>query len=93
MAILIVFSLTGFSVIFVEELILNLLGVPKEIPDWLRVLLFLLVTLPVYQLLLLFYGFMFGQYRFFLSFIKRFFSRLFFRKNKAKADVKNQKQD
>ncbi len=89
-AILIVFSLTGFSVVFIEEWILSALGVPKEIPNWLHVVLFLLITLPVYQLLLLFYGFLFGQFKFFLEFEKRFFNRIFFR-NKEKP--KNQKQD
>jgi hypothetical protein len=75
--ILLVFTCTGFSVLYVEEWILALLGVPKEIPDWLRVLLFIVITLPVYQILLLFYGFLFGQFRFFFAFEKRFFSRIF----------------
>lgn len=75
--ILLVFTCTGFSVLFVEEWLMRLLGVPKDIPDWLRVLLFVVVTLPVYQLLLLFFGLIFGQLRFFLDFEKRFFIRIF----------------
>jgi hypothetical protein len=78
--ILLVFSCTGFSVLYVEEWILSLLGIPKEIPDWLRVLLFVIITLPVYQILLLFYGFLFGQFRFFYEFEKRFFKRIFGRR-------------
>lgn len=78
--ILMVFACTGFSVLYVEEWILVLLGVPKDIADWLRVLLFFLITLPIYQILLLFFGFIFGQFRFFLAFEKRFFSRIFGRK-------------
>lgn len=89
-AILVVFSLTGFTVIFIEEWVLSALGVPKEIPNWLQVVLFLLITLPVYQLLLLFYGFIFGQFKFFLEFEKRFFNRIFFRK-KEPQEPKNQK--
>lgn len=92
-AILVVFSLTGFSVIFIEAWILRVLGVPKEIPAWLHVVLFLLVTLPVYQVLLLFYGFIFGQFRFFLEFEKRFFTRIFFGKKENGQKSKNQKKD
>ena len=82
--ILIVFSCTGFSVLFVEEWLLNFLGVPKDIPDWLRVLLFIVITLPIYQVLLLFYGFIFGQFKFFWAFEKKFFKRIFFRKSSNK---------
>jgi hypothetical protein len=74
--ILLVFTCTGFSVLFVEEWLLQVLGVPKDIPDWLRVLLFVVITLPVYQVLLLFFGLIFGQFRFFYNFEKRFFSRI-----------------
>ncbi len=75
--ILLVFTFTGFSVLIVEEWITNFIGVPKEIPDWQRVLLFVVVTLPIYQVLLLFFGAIFGQFRFFLDFEKRFFRRIF----------------
>jgi hypothetical protein len=35
------------------------------------------LILPVYNVLLLFYGAIFGQFRFFWDFEKRFFNRLF----------------
>lgn len=83
--ILIVFSLTGFSILFVEKWILSFIGVPEDISIYLKILLFVLITLPVYQVLLLFYGFIFGQFRFFWEFEKRFFRRfLFFRKENNK---------
>ena len=75
--ILLVFTCTGFSVLFEEEWLLQLFVVPKDIPDWLSVLLFLIITMPVYQVLLLFYGLLFGQFRFFLNFEKQFFQRIF----------------
>jgi len=76
--ILIVFSCTGFSILFVEKWILELIGVPKDLSIWLRILFFVIITLPVYQVLLLFYGFIFGQFKFFWEFEKRFFRRLLF---------------
>jgi hypothetical protein len=76
--ILIVFSCTGFSILFVERWILDLIGVPKDLSIWLRILFFVIITLPVYQVLLLIYGFIFGQFKFFWEFEKRFFKRLLF---------------
>jgi hypothetical protein len=76
--ILIVFSCTGFSILFVEKWILSFIGVPEDISIYLKIFLFIVITLPVYQVLLLFYGFIFGQFRFFWEFEKRFFKRLFF---------------
>ncbi len=83
--ILLVFTCTGFSVLVVEDWISVWLGIPKDLPDWLRVLFFLVITLPIYQIVLLVYGFIFGQFRFFWEFEKRFFGRLIsvFRKPKA----------
>jgi len=74
--ILIVFSCTGFSVLYVEELILELLNLNHSNNWWFAILIFLLITLPLYNALLLIYGFIFGQFRFFWNFEKRFFGRM-----------------
>ena len=81
--ILIVFSCTGFSVLYVEELILKLININSS-NWWVAILIFLLITLPLYNVLLLIYGFIFGQFKFFWRFEKRFFGRiinLFVKKN------------
>jgi len=75
--ILIVFSCTGFSVLYVEKLVYDFLDLPKVNHWYISMLLFMVITLPLYNLLLLFYGFIFGQFRFFWNFEKRFFSRIF----------------
>jgi hypothetical protein len=80
--ILVVFASTGFSVLYAEELIFELLGIPAENSWWVRGLLFVFITLPLYNLLLLFWGFIFGQFRFFWNFEKRFFGRMMFWKRK-----------
>ncbi len=83
--ILIVFSCTGFSVLYVEERILQLLNLNQSDTWWVAILIFILITLPVYNVLLLVYGFIFGQFKFFWNFEKRFFGRMvkpFIRKTK-----------
>jgi len=75
--ILIVFACTGFSVLYVERFIYDLLHIPSSNGWFIRVSLFILITLPIYNVLLLFYGFIFGQFRFFWNFEKRFFGRIF----------------
>jgi len=74
--ILVVFACTGFSVLYAEEVIFKLLGIGEEKSWWLAVLLFILITLPLYNILLLIYGFIFGQFKFFWNFEKRFFGRM-----------------
>jgi len=80
--ILLVFTLTGFSTLYVNKLIDTLIGVNAESPFWQRALVFLIIVLPVYNLLLLFWGTLLGQYKFFISFIKKFIRRILFIKNK-----------
>lgn len=77
--ILIVFALTGTTVVLIKKPILNALF-PTENPGWGFFVLYYILILPVYNLLLLIYGFIFGQFDFFWNFEKRFFSRIFGRK-------------
>lgn len=77
--ILIVFACTGFSVLFLKEPLLDLIIGEDQKNVWHSILYFI-VILPVYNILLLFYGFIFGQFKFFWEFEKRFFSRIFGRK-------------
>jgi Na+-driven multidrug efflux pump len=72
--ILIVFACTGFTVMFLKKPLLSLLGADDSI--WATVAYYVLI-LPLYNAILLVYGFIFGQFRFFLDFEKRFFSRIF----------------
>jgi hypothetical protein len=81
--ILIVFACTGFSTLYVEEQIYKLFHIPEENTWWIAVLLFIFITLPLYNAILLVYGFIVGQFKFFWNFEKRFFGsfiRLFKRK-------------
>jgi hypothetical protein len=73
--ILLVFACTGFTVLFLKEPILSLLGAGEERNFWHSFFYYLLI-LPVYNVILLFYGFIFGQFRFFWEFEKRMFRRM-----------------
>lgn len=74
--ILIVFSCTGFSVMFLKEPLYQLAGINAATPAYIRVPFYLLAILPVYQVLLLGYGFVFGQFRFFWNFEKKTWKRM-----------------
>lgn len=78
--ILVVFACTGFTVMFLKRpLVAWASGGEGEQPLLFSVLYYLLI-LPFYNLVLLIYGALLGQFRFFWAFEKRFFGRLFGRK-------------
>ncbi len=77
--VLIVFSFTGFTVLFIKKPIFDFLGISHQ-TGWLYTVLYLLAILPMYQVLLLGYGFIFGQFKFFWEYEKKFFRRIFGRK-------------
>jgi hypothetical protein len=73
--VLIVFACTGFSVLFIKRPILGLISDEARDRIWFT-LMYLILIFPVYNLILLFYGFLFGQFRFFWDFEKKFFTRI-----------------
>lgn len=80
LVILIVFAVTGSSTLYARKGIFWLLGITPETDAWLKVLLYIVVIFPVYNVLLLMVSFLFGQFRFALEFEKKMFSRLTRRK-------------
>jgi hypothetical protein len=73
--VLVVFACTGFSVYFLKRPLLHLLT-GRETPSTVGTILYYILILPVYNILLLGYGFVFGQFDFFWQFEKRFFNRI-----------------
>ncbi len=73
-SILIVFACTGLTVVALMRPLLHYFF-GAEIPGWAKVTYYILI-LPIYNIVLLMYGFIFGQFNFFLQFEKRFFRRL-----------------
>ena len=70
--IILVFAFTGTSAAFVSKPLLALFGILKsEVSNWIYYPLYILIIFPVYQFILLSYGFIFGQFNFFLNFEKK----------------------
>ncbi|MEN8880141.1 MAG: DUF6787 family protein [Polaribacter sp.] len=75
--ILVVFAINGSFAAWVAKPITNLLGLsPETISAYLYWPLRILLIFPVYQLTLPIVGWVFGQFKFFWAFEKKFLSRL-----------------
>ncbi len=77
--ILLVFACTGFTVMWLKRPVVAFFTGDGEQPLLFSVLYYILI-LPVYNAILLIYGTLFGQFRFFWEFEKRFLARIFGRR-------------
>jgi hypothetical protein len=74
--IFIVFAITGSSSVFVGRPIIKLIGVSKEnLGAVLYGIIFCVVSLVFYQILLVFWGWLLGQFEFFWNFEKKMLRR------------------
>ncbi|HEY3429659.1 MAG TPA: DUF6787 family protein [Cyclobacteriaceae bacterium] len=73
--ILVVFACTGTTVLLIKKPLFDYWFPDGEKPLWANITYYILI-LPVYNILLLAYGFVFGQFKFFWDFEKRFFNRI-----------------
>lgn len=73
--IMVVFAITGFSSLFARRLIFPLIGVEAADPFWYKTIIWLLTIFPVYNILLLTYAALFGQFHFFWGFFKKMMRR------------------
>jgi hypothetical protein len=70
--IIVVFAVTGSTSAYLSKPILSWLGIVKgEISGWIYYPLYILLIFPVYQVLLVTIGFLFGQFSFFWAFEKK----------------------
>lgn len=75
--ILLVFALTGTTAAKLTDPFMNLVNIEtNSLPVFLRWIVRIAIILPIYQVLLLLYGWLFGQFAFFWTFEKKFLSRL-----------------
>ena len=73
--IMLVFALTGSSILIIKPPLFTLLGIDGSM-HWLPyALLYILVITPVYFIMLMLIGTMLGQYRFFSKFVLRHVKR------------------
>ena len=69
--IMLTFSLAGTSIMSIRNVIFPLLGIEAGTPLWVKILVYIPLFPPVYQLGLLFFGFILGQFPFFWEKEKR----------------------
>ena len=62
--ILVIFSISGMSVLYIRNIAFAWLGFSEQTPFWEEAIGWLLVVVPSYQLLFLFYGTLLGQFEF-----------------------------
>jgi hypothetical protein len=74
--VLLVFACTGFTILFIKKPLLHWLAGARGDTTLASVLYYIFI-LPLYNVVLLAYGFLFGQFRFFWEFEKRFMERFF----------------
>jgi len=75
--VLVVFACTGFTILFIKNPILDFFGIERGGGQgFVNTVLYLLLVLPLYQIILLIYGFIFGQFKFFWEKEKQIFRRI-----------------
>lgn len=80
-AIFLVFAITGSSAARLSDPVMNLVGLHKEnMNHGLFWTIRILIIFPVYQVLLICFGWLFGQFDFFWAFEKKMLSRLGFKR-------------
>ncbi len=77
--VLIIFSLTGFSILFLKRPVLAFVTDDGS-RGWVFYVLSYLIILPLYNVLILMYGFLFGQFSFFWNYQLKLYGRLFGRR-------------
>ena len=74
--VLLVFSVTGTTVVFLRKTLFGWLGFDVNTDFWIKTVAYVLFMLPAYQILLLFYGSIFGQFEFFWNKEKKLFNTI-----------------
>jgi hypothetical protein len=75
-AILLTFTCTGSTVVMLKSVLFQLLGFNNNTAVYLKVIVYLIFVFPAYQSLILLYGALFGQFKFFLEKEKKLLRRL-----------------
>lgn len=74
--VLIIFSISGMSVLYVRNAAFYLLGFDAQTPLWEEIITWIVVVVPSYQVLFMIYGTILGQFDFVWRFEKRNIRRI-----------------
>ncbi len=81
--IFIIFAIAGSSTLFVKRPVFDLLGIDSSSSLWIVIPVYLVTITPSYFIILLFYGTIFGQFKFFWEFEKKMFRTFSGKGNKS----------
>ena len=70
------FGITGTVSAYISGPLTNIIIGESELHWLIKLLIRIIVLTPIYQVLLLFFGYIFFQYKFFYNFVKKFMSIL-----------------
>ena len=77
-----VFSISGCLTVYLSYPIIDFMKYFYQFENsMLQIIIRIIVIFPVYQIVLLFVGTVFGEFKYFLKFEKRFFNKIFSKKN------------
>lgn len=94
-AILIAFSLAGTSVTRIRKIFWPLFGFTSETSMWIQVPVYILLIFPTYQIMLMTFGTLLGQYKFFWAKEKamlNIFARPFRKKAGERSEVERSEE-
>lgn len=74
--ILFIFAITGMTTLVVRKFAFELIGITETTSYWLKIVAWIMVVFPSYQLLFLFYGLILGQFEFVWRFEKKSLGRI-----------------
>lgn len=74
--IFIVFAITGSTSAYISGPLTEYIIGDSNINSFIKIIIRILFLTPIYQVLLLFFGFIFFQFNFFFKFVKKFLSFL-----------------
>lgn len=60
-----IFSLAGMCIVFVRKPVFHLLHIADATPLWIKILVYIPILFPTYQINLLIFSFMLGEFEFF----------------------------
>ena len=79
--IMLTFSFAGSSLILIRKVLFPILNIPHHLPVWEFLLYYIPVAFILYQISLLIFGALLGQFKFFWEWEKKMVCRLIGRKN------------
>lgn len=73
--VMIVFAMAGQSILFIMPFVRDYFGLSSDLNILWKTIFFIFVSFPIYQIMLLFWSILLGEYKFFIQFLKQTFAK------------------